>query len=104
MFFRTLLFTDINFTDFIFTDIIIHAKASSVQVMSVIIMSDNVQEILSVRSEDLKTSSEAYKWQNSSAIGRFIVTNPPIGKPRYNADLAITRFFASKFFLPRPAL
>ena len=33
---------DINFTDFIFTDIIIHAKASSVQVMSVIIMSDNV--------------------------------------------------------------
>ena len=43
MFFRTLLFTDINFTDFIFTDIIIHAKASSVQVMSVIIMSDNVR-------------------------------------------------------------
>ena len=43
--FRTQLFTDINFTDFIFpifTDIIIHAKASSVQVMSVIIMSDNV--------------------------------------------------------------
>ena len=32
----------LNFTDFIFTDIIIHAKASSVQVMSVIIMSDNV--------------------------------------------------------------
>ena len=40
--FRTLSFTDINFTDFIFTDIIIHAKAYSVQVMSVIIMSDNV--------------------------------------------------------------
>ena len=38
----TNFFTDINFTDFIFTDIIIHAKASSVQVMSVIIMSDNV--------------------------------------------------------------
>ena len=34
--------TDINFTDFIFTDIIIHSKASSVQIMSVIIMSDNV--------------------------------------------------------------
>ena len=39
---RTLLFTKTNFKDFIFTDIIIHAKASSVQVMSVIIMSDNV--------------------------------------------------------------
>ena len=36
------LVKDINFTDFIFTDIIIHAKASSVQVISVIIMSDNV--------------------------------------------------------------
>ena len=30
--------------DLIFTDIIIHAKASSVQVMSVIIMSDNVSK------------------------------------------------------------
>ena len=42
--FPDLNFTDMNFTDFIFTDIIIHAKASSVQVMtmSVIIMSDNV--------------------------------------------------------------
>ena len=36
------IFTDINFTDFIFTDIIIHAKASSVQVISLIIMSDNI--------------------------------------------------------------
>ena len=40
------LFTDINFADFIFTDIIIHAKASSVQVMS-----DNV--ILSNRVKNL---------------------------------------------------
>ena len=39
---------DINFTDFIFTDIIIHAKASSVQIMTVIIMSDNVVKRLSV--------------------------------------------------------
>ena len=46
--FRTLLFKDINFTDFIFTDIIIHAKASCVQVMSVIIMSDNVVQNLMV--------------------------------------------------------
>jgi hypothetical protein len=35
---------------------------------------------------------------------RFIVNNPPRGKPRYNADLAITRFFAFKFLLPRFAL
>ena len=33
---------DVNFTNFIFTDIIIHAKASRVQLMSVIIMSDKV--------------------------------------------------------------
>ena len=40
---RNLLFTDINFTGIIFTEILIfHAKASSVQVMSVIVMSDNV--------------------------------------------------------------
>ena len=38
-----------NFTDFIFTDIIIHAKASSVQVMSVIIMSDNVDKVFKIR-------------------------------------------------------
>ena len=39
----TNIFQDINFTDFIiFTDMIIHAKASSVQVMSVIVMSDNI--------------------------------------------------------------
>ena len=42
----TNIFPDNNFTDYVFTDIIIHAKASSVQVMSVIIMSDNVNHLV----------------------------------------------------------
>ena len=36
--------------DYIFTDIIIHAKASSVEVMSVIIKSDNVIRFVNVSS------------------------------------------------------
>ena len=60
-----------------------------------------IQSYLATTSHQKPTNK---KLQNFSAFGRFIITNPPIRKPCYYADLAITWFSASQFFLPQPVL